>query len=152
MDSLDKFLHDVAYKFPKGYPDMNDPKDKDMLFKMIHEVTEEKSLLKEGSELYDKVILNALDTDTIPQSKNKYKFGGSSTFDIQVKSDDLDIWKKLWGVKPPKAGKEVGSAGSLGVGNGKFLFIGYIITLIVVLMLLWEEKEMTLIYFLMVKE
>ena len=119
MDSLDKFLHDVAYKFPKGYPDMNDPKDKDMLFKMIHEVTEEKSLLKEGSELYDKVILNALDTDTIPQSKNKYEFGGSSTFDIQVKSDDLDIWKKLWGVKPPKAGKEVGSAGSLGVGNGE---------------------------------
>tara|TARA_R100000734_G_C3296061_1_gene87223 strand:+ start:40 stop:1023 length:984 start_codon:yes stop_codon:yes gene_type:complete len=119
MDVLDKFLHDVAYKFPKGYPDMNDPKDKDMLFKMIHEVTEEKSLLKEGSELYDKVILNALDTDTIPQSKNKYKFGGSSTFDIQVKSDDLDIWKKLWGVKPPKVGKEVGTAGSLGVGNGE---------------------------------
>jgi hypothetical protein len=119
MDSLDKFLHGIAYKFPKGYPDMNDPKDKDMLFKMIHEVTEEKSLLKEGSELYDKVILNALDTDTIPQSKNKYEFGGSSTFDIQVKSDDLDIWKKLWGVKPPKAGKEVGSAGSLGVGNGE---------------------------------
>lgn len=119
MDVLDKFLYSVAYKFPKGYPDMNDPKDKDMLFKMIHEVTEEKSLLKEGSELYDKVILNALDTDTIPQSKNKYKFGGSSTFDIQVKSDDLDIWKKLWSVKPPKVGKEVGTAGSLGVGNGE---------------------------------
>ena len=119
MDSLDKFLHDVAYKFPKGYPDMNDPKDKDMLFKMIHEVTEEKSLLKEGSEQYDEVILNALNIDTIPQSKNKYKFGGSSTFDIQVKSDDLDIWKKLWGVKPPKVGKEIGSAGSLGVGNGE---------------------------------
>tara|TARA_R110002020_G_scaffold73487_2_gene188347 strand:- start:257 stop:1240 length:984 start_codon:yes stop_codon:yes gene_type:complete len=119
MDSLDKFLYDVAYKFPKGYPDMNDSKDKDMLFKMIHEVTEEKSLLKEGSELYDKVILNALNTDTIPQSKNKYKFGGNSTFDIQVKSDDLNIWKKLWSVKPPKVGKEVGSAGSLGVGNGE---------------------------------
>jgi hypothetical protein len=122
MDVLDKFLHDVAYKFPKGYPDMNDPKDKDMLFKMIHEVTEEKSLLKEGSELYDKVILNALDTDTIPQSKNKYKFGGSSTFDIQVKSDDLDIWKKLWGVKPPKVGKEVGTAGSLREGDDPDLF------------------------------
>ena len=119
MDSLDKFLYDVAYKFPKGYPDMNDSKDKDMLFKMIHEVKEEKSLLKEGSEQYDEVILNALELDTIPQSKNKYKFGGSSTFDIQVKPDDLDIWKKLWSVKPPKVGKEVGSAGSLGVGNGE---------------------------------
>tara|TARA_B100000900_G_C20517536_1_gene690739 strand:- start:271 stop:1254 length:984 start_codon:yes stop_codon:yes gene_type:complete len=119
MDVLDKFLHGIAYKFPKGYPDMNDPKDKDMLFKMIHEVTEEKSLLKEGNEQYDKVILNALNIDTIPQSKNRYKFGGSSTFDIQVKSDDLDIWKKLWSVKPPKVGKEVGTAGSLGVGNGE---------------------------------
>jgi len=119
MDPLTKYLNSIAYKFDKGYPDMNDPKDKDMLFKMIHEVTEEKSLLKEGSEQYDSVILDALKLDTIPQSKNKYKFGGSSTFDIQVKSDDLDIWKKLWGVKPPKVGKEIGSAGSLGVGNGE---------------------------------
>jgi len=119
MDVLEKFLHSIAYKFPKGYPDIKDDKDKDMLFNIINEIVEEKSLLKEGSELYDKVILNALDTDTIPQSKNKYKFGGNSTFDIQVKSDDLDIWKKLWGVKPPKVGKEVGTAGSLGVGNGE---------------------------------
>ena len=119
MDSLDKFLFDIAYKFPKGYPDIKDDKDKDMLFKMVNEIVEEKSLLNEGDKLYDDVILNALGTDSIPRSKNKYKFGGSSTFDIQVKSDDLEIWKKLWGVKPPKKGKKVGSVGSLGVGNGE---------------------------------
>ena len=119
MDILDKFLHSVAYKFPKGYPDMKDDQDKDMLFKMVNEIVEEKSLLNEGDKLYDDVILNALDTDSIPRSKNKYKFGGSSTFDIQVKSDDLEMWKKLWSIKPPKVGKDVGSAGSLGVGNGE---------------------------------
>jgi len=119
MDILDKFLHDISYKFPKGYPDMKDAQDKDMLFNMVNEIVEEKSLLKEGDKLYDDVILNALDIDSIPRSKNKYKFGGSSTFDIQVKSDDLEMWKKLWGVKPPKVGEEIGSAGSSGVGNGE---------------------------------
>ena len=119
MDILEKYLNSISYKFPKGYPDMKDEQDKTMLFKMINELLEENSLLTEGSELYDKVILNALDVDTIPTSKSKYKFGGTSTFNIQVQSDDLEIWKKLWSVKPPKTGKEVGSAGSLGVGNGE---------------------------------
>jgi hypothetical protein len=27
MDVLEKFLYNIAYKFPKGYPDVNDPKD-----------------------------------------------------------------------------------------------------------------------------
>jgi hypothetical protein len=27
MDILEQFLHEISYKFPKGYPDMNDPKD-----------------------------------------------------------------------------------------------------------------------------
>ena len=27
MDILTKFLNGIAYKFPKGYPDMEDPKD-----------------------------------------------------------------------------------------------------------------------------
>ena len=119
MDSLDKFLFSVAYKFPKGYPDIKDDKDKDMLFKMVNEIVEEKSILKESSEIYDKTILNALDIDTIPRSKNKYKFGGNSTFDVQVKPDDMEMWKKLYPVKPPKTGEEVGTAGSLGVGNGE---------------------------------
>ncbi len=74
MDPITKFLHNISYKFPKGYPDMNNEQDKDMLFQIINEMSEEKTLLNEGSELYNKVILEALNTDTIPQSKNKYKF------------------------------------------------------------------------------
>jgi hypothetical protein len=32
MDILEQFLHSIAYKFPKGYPDMKDPKDIFMLY------------------------------------------------------------------------------------------------------------------------
>ena len=31
MDVLDKFLYSIAYKFPKGYPDIDNPKDKVIL-------------------------------------------------------------------------------------------------------------------------
>ena len=41
MDGLDSFLQSIAYKFPKGYPDMDDPKDKKMLFEMVSSLTEE---------------------------------------------------------------------------------------------------------------
>ena len=27
MDVIEQFLHRIAYKFPKGYPDMNDAQD-----------------------------------------------------------------------------------------------------------------------------
>ncbi len=27
MDTITKFLNNISYKFPKGYPDINDPND-----------------------------------------------------------------------------------------------------------------------------
>ena len=44
MDSITKYLNSIAYKFPKGYPDMNDSKDIELLNEMI------KSLIKEDEE------------------------------------------------------------------------------------------------------
>lgn len=41
MDVLDKFLHGIAYKFPKGYPDMENEQDKKMLFEIIENKIEE---------------------------------------------------------------------------------------------------------------
>jgi hypothetical protein len=38
MDILEQFLHSIAYKFPKGYPDMKDPKDVELLHKLLNEV------------------------------------------------------------------------------------------------------------------
>jgi len=119
MDVLDKFFIKYSYKFPKGYPDMNDPKDKDMLFKMVNELVESKQLIKEQESDYDLLIKEKLGVEEIPISKNKYPFPGrgGSTFDIQVKSDDLDTWKKLWTAKPKK--KTGDKTETLGVGKGE---------------------------------
>jgi hypothetical protein len=38
MDILEQFLNSIAYKFPKGYPDMKDPKDVELLHKLLNEV------------------------------------------------------------------------------------------------------------------
>jgi hypothetical protein len=37
VDPITKYLNNIAYKFPKGYPDMNDSKDKTMLFELIEQ-------------------------------------------------------------------------------------------------------------------
>ncbi len=41
MDALDRYLNRIAYKFDKGYPDVNDPKDMEMLFGVINEIMEQ---------------------------------------------------------------------------------------------------------------
>ena len=51
MDILEQFIRDVAYKFPKGYPDMNDPKDKAMLFELAEIFISEKQVLKEKVDI-----------------------------------------------------------------------------------------------------
>ena len=38
MDVLEKFIRKVAYKFPKGYPDINNPEDKALLFTLLEEL------------------------------------------------------------------------------------------------------------------
>jgi hypothetical protein len=38
MNPFDKFLKRVSWKFPKGYPDMNNEQDKKLLFEMAHSI------------------------------------------------------------------------------------------------------------------
>ncbi len=40
MDGFDKILKTHGWKFPKGYPDMNDPKDKKKLFEIVNQILE----------------------------------------------------------------------------------------------------------------
>ena len=78
MDVLEQFLNSISYKFPKGYPDMSDPKDVELLHRLINEVKSQPSkTIVEGSEedIYDGVIRKALglkEGEPIPQPKGKY--------------------------------------------------------------------------------
>lgn len=110
MDLLEQFLHNISYKFPKGYPDMNDPKDKDMLFHIINEVFEEKEIIKEQQDEYDDRIKDALKVDVIPLCNTPLELGK----DFNLNGEDQEIWKKLFGVKPlaTRTGKQTAGAGN----------------------------------------
>tara|TARA_B110000285_G_scaffold160858_1_gene179669 strand:- start:49 stop:1044 length:996 start_codon:yes stop_codon:yes gene_type:complete len=119
MDVFDKFFQQNAYKFDKGYPDMDDPKDVKLLMSLVENLVSKNTILKESSEDYDNTIKRALNVEEIPRSKNKYPFPGKggSTFNIKVKSDDMPTFKELYGVAPPKKGETEGQ--TKGVGNGE---------------------------------
>lgn len=53
MDVFDKILKEHSWKFPKGYPDMDDPKDKERLFSIVEGY---KYKLKEDSKPADGVV------------------------------------------------------------------------------------------------
>jgi len=38
MDIIEKFIRRVSWKFPKGYPDMSNPEDKELLLKLLEEI------------------------------------------------------------------------------------------------------------------
>jgi hypothetical protein len=123
MDVLEQFLHSISYKFPKGYPDMGDPKDVELLHKLINEVKSQptKTIVKEGSEedIYDSTIRKVLgleNDEPIPPSKGNYKLE-NNTFEFSVSSQDKSIFDKLFNVAPPKKGEDEGE--TKGVGNGE---------------------------------
>jgi|TARA_R110001632_G_scaffold193619_1_gene314560 hypothetical protein len=78
------------------------------------EEEEEEEILGQATE-YDELIKTVFGGE-IPKSKNTYKFS-KSTFDEQVKEDDLEIWRKLWTIKPKK--KTGDKTETLGVGKGE---------------------------------
>ena len=52
MDVFDKFFQQYAYKFDKGYPDMNNKQDIALLESLLSEVLDEGfSLIKEATPL-----------------------------------------------------------------------------------------------------
>ena len=61
MDPITKYLNNIAYKFPKGYPDINDSKDMELLNEMI------KGFIKEDEDKITKKdlvnLINDLDLD-----------------------------------------------------------------------------------------
>ncbi len=51
MDPITKYLNSITYKFPKGYPDMNNDQDVLLLETMLSEFLGEKFSLKEGTKV-----------------------------------------------------------------------------------------------------
>jgi hypothetical protein len=111
MDSLDLFLKKYSYKFPKGYPDMNNEQDINLLADLLENLDVK---LTEGgqSDIYNKIIINKLGKLPIPQGD--YKLGNNTN----VSGEDAKIFKELYPISPPKKGStdDVGSKGS---GNGE---------------------------------
>jgi hypothetical protein len=121
MDTLEKFLHSIAYKFPKGYPDMKNDQDVELLHKLLNETLEKPSIITEGSEeeIYNGVIRKTLglkEDEEIPKPRGKYTLK-DGTFVEQVSSEDKPTFDKLYNVAPPKKGEEEGE--TKGVGNGE---------------------------------
>jgi hypothetical protein len=112
MDILEQFIRNVAYKFPKGYPDMKDPKDVELLNQLLSEVVDTKTPINEQQADYDDRIKDALGVEQIPICQTPLELGR----DFNLNGNDAEIWKKLFGVKPIAARTGKQTAGS---GNGE---------------------------------
>lgn len=120
MKAVDRIYTEWAWRSKTGTPSMDNPEDRALLETIISELTADMPLNEAADSQYNEVIAHALFGDTtkikdIPKPKKRYKLGDSTS----VASEDMEIWKQLYPVKPPKAGKEIGTAGSLGAGNGE---------------------------------
>ena len=115
METINKFLKQYSYKFPKGYPDMNNEQDILLLNEILKEELgiDKDFLLNEEAPAYDNVIKHKLKKLPIP--KGNYKLGQ----DIQLSGEDARIFKELYPISPPKKGADITSAGSKGSGNGE---------------------------------
>ena len=135
--TLDELLLEWSYRSERGYPSLDNPSDMLILEKILKELdlptsdilksleeqeedsTSNISNKPDGTTEYDELIKNTLDVDSIPRSKNTYKYPGKGggTFTEQVKPDDLDIWQKLWEARPEK--KTEKGVETAGVGKGE---------------------------------
>jgi len=110
MDNLDKFIKSVAWKFPKGYPDMNDSKDKAMLFELAENFMGE-IIINEAQIDYNVRIRKALDLkegEKIPTCNTPLSLGD----DFNLGGEDEEIWKRLYSILPLKKDSDIPTAGA----------------------------------------
>jgi len=74
MDSLEKFIRLNSYKFKKGYPDINDPEDKALLFSLIQEETNLKPKEHKGYSI------SSFDTPTETLESRNWYFGNMTGY------------------------------------------------------------------------
>lgn len=69
MDALERYLNRVAYKFDKGYPDVNNPKDMEMLMEMINPLIKEEEETPSISKATLKKLIDDTDLSDVQLSK-----------------------------------------------------------------------------------
>jgi len=110
MNQLDKFIKSVAWKFPKGYPDINDPKDKAMLFELAEDFMGE-IIINEAQVDYNVRIRKALglkEGEKIPDCNTPLELGE----DFNLGGKDEEIWKILYPILPLKKDSDIPTAGA----------------------------------------
>jgi hypothetical protein len=111
MDSLDLFFKKYAYKFPKGYPDLTNEQDINLLADLLKNVGVD--LTEDGfSDSYNSIITKKFGSYPTPQGD--YTLGTN----VNLSGEDGKIFKELYPISPPKKGstEDIGSKGS---GNGE---------------------------------
>ena len=97
MDVLEQFLYSIAYKFPKGYPDMKDPKDVFMLYeefkKIGIDVEEAKQPFEKLSSKAQEIALDISQKFDIP--KENILSDASNRIMILTDEPRSDLMKKL---------------------------------------------------------
>jgi hypothetical protein len=97
MDILEQFIRSVSYKFPKGYPDMKDPKDVFMLYeefkKIGIDVEEAKQPFEKLSSKAKEVALDISQKLNIP--KENILSDASNRIMILTDESRSDLMKKL---------------------------------------------------------
>ena len=139
MNVFDKFFTKYGYKFPKGYPDMNNEQDVLLLESILKNLIEETinlNLIKEDT-ISDLKKLGYKDEDIVPISKNKIKLLVPAKERMNVIDTLVNKLKYTWNknIKDSSIGGVVGKdgtiiipkpkekqgGGSAGLGNESFL-------------------------------
>jgi hypothetical protein len=106
MDVLEKFLYSIAYKFPKGYPDMKNEQDINLLSEMISKIVEgEFHLLDEDKRQDAEEIMNILKSELGLEDKD-FKISGYNFYVLVPGSERLSYVDKIEAIKP-KTGVDI---------------------------------------------
>ena len=63
MDIIEKFIRENCWRFPKGYPDLSNPKDKALLFELVKKL----QLEEEEQQMYSYGdLIKLIQTKKIP--------------------------------------------------------------------------------------
>ena len=88
MDALDRYLNRVAYKFDKGYPEVNNPKDMEMLMEMVNAlIKEEEAQQADGVVSKSDIIKVLQDEEFTPEQLQRIL---SSVSSIKFKDEIIN--------------------------------------------------------------